>query len=121
MRTPVAAAAALCAGIASGLAAPAPARLPPDEIQKAFFTGQPFNAATPSGVAFKMTFLPNGKVTREPTGKAGVRGEGTWTLDKNGFCTTWKNSKPNCFVLIDAGDNKWSVMKGKGVVAVWSK
>ncbi|MBM3530496.1 MAG: hypothetical protein FJX62_20630 [Alphaproteobacteria bacterium] len=121
MRTVFAAAALLGADVATGFAAPAPARLPPDEIQKAFFTGQPFTAATPSGIAFKMVFLPSGRVTREPTGRTGVRGEGTWKLDKSGFCTTWKNSKPNCFVLVSTGDNKWSVMKGPGVVAVWSK
>jgi hypothetical protein len=121
MRTLVTASAVLCASIASGLPAPAPARLPPEEIQKTFFNGESFKASTPSGVAFKMTFQPNGKVTREPTGRAGVKGEGTWKLDKNGFCTTWKNSKPNCFVLVNTGNNQWSVMKGTGVVAVWSK
>jgi hypothetical protein len=102
-------------------AAPAPARLAPADIQKAFFTGEAFTAATPGGIAFKMVFMPSGKVSREPVGKAGVKGDGTWKLDKEGFCTTWKGSKPNCFVLVSTGDNKWSVMKGSAVVAVWSK
>jgi hypothetical protein len=108
-------------GDATGLAAPAPARLAPADIQKSFFTGEPFHAATPGGIAFKMVFMPNGKVTREPVGKAGVRGDGNWKLDKDGFCTTWKGSKPNCFVVVHTGDNKWSVMKGSAVIAVWSK
>ena len=102
------------------VAAPA-GKLAPNDIQKSFFNGETFTAATPKGIAFKMVFMPNGKVTREPVGKSGVRGDGTWKLDKSGFCTTWKGSKPNCFVLVSTGDNKWSVMKGSAVVAVWSK
>ena len=109
------------AGIAACAAAPAVARLPPADIQKTFFTGQPFTASTPSNIQFKMVFMPDGKMTREPVGKAGVKDNGTWKLDKAGFCTTWKNSKPNCFVLVSTGENKWSVMKGPAVVAVWSK
>jgi len=111
----------LLTGVMPSTAAPAPARLAPADIQKAFFTGEAFTAATPGGIAFKMVFMPNGKVTRDPVGKAGVKGDGTWKLDKEGFCTTWKGSKPNCFVLVSTGDNKWSVMKGSAVVAVWSK
>ena len=102
-------------------AAPAPARLAPADIQKTFFNGTTFTSATPSNIQFKMTFTDNGKVVREPVGKSGVKGEGTWKLDKEGFCTTWKNSKPNCFIVMATGDNKWSVMKGSAVVAVWSK
>jgi hypothetical protein len=121
MRTLVTAAVTLIAGVMPGIAAPAPARLAPPDIQKAFFTGEVFTAATPGGIAFKMVFMPNGKVSRDPVGKSGVKGDGTWKLDKDGFCTTWKGSKPNCFVLVSSGDNKWSVMKGPAVVAVWSK
>jgi hypothetical protein len=109
------------ASIAIAVAAPAPARLAPADIHKSFFNGEAFTAATPNGIAFKMVFMPNGKVTREPVGKAGVKGDGTWKLDKEGFCTTWKGSKPNCFVVVATGDNKWSVMKGPALVAVWSK
>jgi hypothetical protein len=102
-------------------AAPAPARLAPADIQKTFFNGQTFTSATPSNIQFRMTFTDDGKVVREPVGKSGVKGEGTWKLDKDGFCTTWKNSKPNCFVVVATGDNKWSVMRGPAVVGVWSK
>lgn len=108
-------------GATAAGAAPAPTRLAPADIQKTFFNGQTFTSATPSNIQFKMTFSDNGKVVREPVGKSGVKGEGTWTLDKDGFCTTWKNSKPNCFVVVATGDNKWSVMKGPAVVGVWSK
>ena len=95
--------------------------LAPNEIQAAFFTGQPFTASTPSNIKFKMTFTADGKVTREPVGKSGAKGEGTWKLDKAGFCTTWKGSKPGCFTITTNNDNKWSVMRGNTLVAVWTK
>ena len=63
-------------------AAPAAAKLPPADIQKTFFTGQPFTSATPQNIKYTMTFTADGKVTREPLGKAGVKGAGTWKLDK---------------------------------------
>ena len=95
--------------------------LAPSEIQATFFTGQPFTSATPSNVKFKMVFTADGKMTREPTASSGAKGEGTWKLTKEGFCTTWKGSKANCFRILTAGDNKWSVMKGTTVVATWTK
>ena len=70
---------------------------------------------------FKMVFTADGKMTREPSGQSGSKGEGTWKLSKEGFCTTWKGSKANCFRISAAGDNKWSVMKGTSVVATWTK
>ena len=72
-------------------------RLAPSDIETMFFTGQPFTAATPSNVKFKMVFSADGNMTREPLGKSGAKGEGTWKLAPDGFCTTWKGSKPNCF------------------------
>ena len=99
----------------------AASKLTPNQIQTEFFDGKPFTAATTSGTKFKLTFAPDGKVTREPQDKAGQKGEGTWKLSKDGFCTTWKGSKANCFRLMTTGDNKWSVMKGTTVVATWSK
>src|SRR5438105_498182 len=101
-------------------AALAAARVAPNEIQTIFFNGQPFTASTPQKTKFKMVFSAGGQVTREPVGKAGAKGEGTWKLSKDGFCTTWKGSKPNCYVLL-SGDNKWSVMKGTTVMAIWTK
>src|SRR5712691_7118632 len=112
------AAGALLAGIAAGHAA---TKLASSEIQTAFFNGQPFTASTPSGVKFKMVFNPDGKMTREPVAKAGVKGEGTWKLDKDGFCTTWKGQKANCFQVLASGANKWSIMKASTLMAVWSK
>jgi hypothetical protein len=96
-------------------------KLAPAEIQSAFFNGQAFTAATTSGTKFKLTFMPDGKVTREPQDKAGAKGEGTWKLSKDGFCTTWKGSKANCYTLVNVEKNKWSVVKGATTVAVWSK
>jgi hypothetical protein len=117
MRTLFAAGVAVIAVTAPALAA----GLEPNEIQSTFFTGQPFTSSTPTNVKFKMVFTADGKMTREPVGTAGAKGEGTWKLSKDGFCTTWKGSKPNCFRIITAGDNKWSVVKGTAAVATWTK
>jgi hypothetical protein len=103
----------------SALAAP-PAKLAPNDIQTTFFTGQPFTAQTPSNLKFKMTFTADGKMKRVPIGK-GSRGEGTWRLSKEGFCTNWKGSKDRCFTVVSAGDNKWSVLQGSTIMATWSK
>jgi hypothetical protein len=105
----------------AGVAPAAAAVLAPNEIQSTFFTGQPFTSATPSNVKFKMVFTADGKMTREPAAGVGARGEGTWKLTKEGFCTTWKGSKANCFRILTAGENKWSVVKGTTVVATWTK
>ena len=120
MRTTIAgiAAGALATAVVPGLAA---GRLAPNEIQATFFNGQPFTSSTPSNIKFKMVFTPDGKVLRQPVGNAGLKGEGTWKLDKDGFCTTWKGSKPNCFIVSATGENKWAVMKGPTTMAVWSK
>ena len=96
------------------------AKLSPTDIQSTFFNGQPFTAATPSNLKFKMTFTADGKMKRTPVG-AGSKGEGTWQLSKDGFCTTWGGSKPSCFTIVAAGDNKWSVLKGSTMLATWSK
>ena len=106
---------------AAGDAGPCRRQAEPDAIKTTFFNGQEFIAATPSGVKFKMVFTPDGKVTRTPAGNYGAKGEGTWKLSKEGFCTTWKGGKPNCYTLVAAGDNKWSVMQGPSMKATWSK
>ena len=97
------------------------ATLSPKEIQGEFFNGQPFTSSTPSNTKFTIVFKADGKVTRKPQGTTGVGGEGTWKLSKDGFCTTWKSSKENCYTLMTAGEKKWSVMKGKANVGTWSK
>ena len=96
-------------------------KLAPKEIQTEFFDGKPFTAATTTGNKFTMTFAADGKVIREPKDKAGAKGEGTWKLSKDGFCTTWKGSKANCYRIESAGDNKWLVKKGTTVAATWTK
>jgi hypothetical protein len=65
----------------------------PSDIQAAFFNGQPFTASTPGGTQFKMIFTPDRKMTREPLGKSGYKGSGTWKLDATGFCTSWARAK----------------------------
>jgi hypothetical protein len=102
-------------------AALAATKLLPKEIQTTFFDGKSFSAATTSGVKFKMTFTDDGKVTREPQDKAGQKGEGTWKLSKEGFCTQWKGSASTCCTVVNVDKNKWSVVKGAATVAVWSK
>jgi hypothetical protein len=117
MRTLLVAGAALIAAIAPAFSAV----LAPNEIQTTFFNGQPFTASA-ANVKYKMIFTADGKMTREPIGKGGSRNEGTWKLSNDGFCTTWKTSTTsNCYRLMTAGANKWSVMKGKAVVASWTK
>jgi hypothetical protein len=96
-------------------------KLTPKEIQTEFFDGKPFTAATTSGTKFKMTFSADGKVIREPQDKAGQKGEGTWKLSKDGFCTTWQSKASTCYTLVNVDKNKWSVVKGATTVAVWSK
>jgi hypothetical protein len=113
----IGAACALLAG--GGLAVAAP--LTPAEIQSTFFNGEPFTSSTPQNIKYTMVFTADGKMTRAPLGKAGVKGEGTWKLSKDGFCTTWKNSAANCFNLVASGDKKWSVMKGTAAIGTWSK
>ena len=103
------------------VAAFAAGKLTPNEIQATFFNGQPFTAATPQGIRYKMVFTADGKMTREPVGKSGAKSEGTWKLSKDGYCTTWKNDRQNCFAVLNAADNKWSIMKGTTAVATWTK
>lgn len=108
------------AGMLAG-AALAATKLTPKEIATEFFDGKPFTAATTSGTKFKLTFTADGKVTREPQDKAGQKGEGTWKLSKDGFCTQWKGAASNCYTIVNVDKNKWSVVKGAATVAVWSK
>ena len=114
---------AAAAIFSTSLAAAPAAKLSPEEVQSTFFNGQPFTAATNSNVKFKMTFSADGKMKREPAGGGGggAKGEGTWKLSKEGFCTTWKGAAANCFTVVGAGDNKWSVLKGSTILAIWSK
>jgi len=114
----------LAAGVLllSATAALAVTKLTPKEIQEAFFNGQPFTSSTPSNIKFTMVFTPDGKMTREPVSRAlGMKGEGTWKLSKDGFCTSWGKAKPTCFTLVNVEENKWSVVRGATTVATWSK
>jgi hypothetical protein len=76
------------------------AALAPKEIQATFSTRQPFTASTPKSVKYKMVFTADGKITREPDGRAGTKDEGTGKLSRDGFCTAWKGSKANCYTLV---------------------
>ena len=111
----------VCALLACTASALAANKLAPKDIQATFFTGQPFTAATPANVKFKMLFTPEGKAARDPMGKTGSKAEGTWKLSTDGFCTAWSGGKPNCYTLVPSGQNKWSVMNGMNLAAIWSK
>jgi hypothetical protein len=102
------------------LAAPA-GRLAPKEIETLFFNGKPFTASTPANVKFKMVFTPDNKMTREPVGKGGSKSEGTWKLSEDGFCSTWKGSKQNCYRVQASGSNRWAIVVSSQAVAYWSK
>src|SRR5260370_1066433 len=117
MRASLVASVAIFVAIAPAIAAV----LGPGEIQSTFFTGQPFTASATSG-KFKMVFTADGKMSREPVGKAGGKTEGTWKLSKDGYCSTWKGSTAaNCYRVESAGENKWLVKKGSSSVATWTK
>jgi hypothetical protein len=60
-------------------------------------------------------------MTREPLSKTGAKSEGTWKLSLDGFCTTWKGSKENCFRVQATGDKKWSIIAGTTAAAYWTK
>jgi hypothetical protein len=102
----------------SACAAFAAEPMAPNDIQATFFNGKPFTASTTSGTQFKMIFTPDGKMTREPRGKSGKKNSGTWKLDTQGFCTTWKRAETNCYTIVPSGKNKWSVQKGSTALAV---
>ena len=95
------------------------------DIKTTFFNGQPFTATSPSGTKFKMTFTPDGKMTREPLEQTGSKSAGTWKLNAKGFCTAWGHVAPTCFTVLPSGDNKWTVQRTATTiattVAVWSK
>jgi hypothetical protein len=109
----------------AGSSAIAAEPMAPSDIQATFFTGQAFTASTPSGTQYKMFFTPDGKMTREPLGRSGYKGDGPWKLNANGFCTSWKREKAVCFTIVPSGENKWLVQKSGATiattVAVWSK
>jgi hypothetical protein len=97
-------------------------KLAPKDIQATFFTGEPFTASSPSdSVKYKMVFTPDGKTTREPVGKGGSKGQGSWKLSKEGFCSTWSPGKETCYTVVEAGKGSWSIMNGTSRRASWSK
>jgi hypothetical protein len=101
------------------------APMAPNDIKAAFFNGQPFTAATPSGTKFTMTFTPDGKTTRQALAPPNTKNVGTWKLSSTGFCTSWERKKQNCFTVVPISDNKWSIQQIATTIAVtaavWSK
>jgi hypothetical protein len=97
----------------------------PSDIQATFFNGQPFTATALTGTKFKMTFTPDGKMTREALQQSGKKNTGTWKLNGKGFCSSWEHARSNCFTVVPIGENKWSVQKIATTIsvsiAVWAK
>ena len=97
----------------------------PNHIKATFFNGRPFNAASPSGTKFTMTFTPDGKMTRQPFAQSGKTNVGIWKLNAKGFCTSWEHAGSNRFSIVPSGENKWLVQKAgttiTTTIAVWSK
>ena len=97
----------------------------PNDIKATFFNGQPFNAASPSGTKFTMTFTPDGKMRRQPLAQFGKTTVGIWRLNAKGFCTSWEHAGSNFFSIVQSGENKWLVQKAgttiATTIAVWSK
>ena len=97
----------------------------PNDIKATFFNGQPFNAVSPSGTKFTMTFTPDGKMTRQALAQSGKTNVGIWKLNAKGFCTSWERAGSNCFTIVPSGENKWLVQKAATTItttiAVWSK
>jgi hypothetical protein len=127
----VVASAALLVSTSVLIAAPL-GRLAPKDIQTTFFNGKPFTASTTSNVKYKMVFMPEGTMTREALGKSAKGGkggkdgkdaktEGAWRLSADGFCSTWKGSKENCYRVHESGQNKWAIIVATQAVAYWSK
>jgi len=81
----------------------------PSDIQAIFFKGQPFTASTTSGIQFKITFTPDGQMTRQPRGKSGKRARALGNLTAQGFAG----------LVVSSGKNKCSIQKGFTTIAVW--
>ncbi|HLQ90962.1 MAG TPA: hypothetical protein VK148_13090 [Xanthobacteraceae bacterium] len=120
--------------ISTGMLLAAPVgRIAPKDIETLFFNGKPFTASTTSNVKYRMVFSADGTMTREPMAKSGSKSkskssaspgpktEGTWKLSADGFCSTWKDSKENCYRVHENGANKWAVVVSTQAVAYWSK
>jgi hypothetical protein len=90
----------------------------PSDIQATFFNGQPFAATALTGAKFKMTFTPDGKMTREPLAQPGKKNTGTWKPNAKGFCSSWEHARSNCFTVVPIGENKWSVQKIATTISV---
>jgi hypothetical protein len=82
-------------------------------MKATFFTGQPFTAASPSGAKFKMTFTPDGKMTREPLEQSGKVSAGTWKLSAKGFCTAWGHARLVVSQLFLAGKTNGQFKKSQ--------
>ena len=97
----------------------------PADIPAAFLNGQPFVAAALAGNKFKMTFTPDGKITREPLGQSGKPISGTLEAQCQGFLHELGTRTVQLFHSVPIGQNRWSVQKVATTISVsvatWSK
>jgi hypothetical protein len=119
--TPAPAAAPAAPTRTASLPPPKVGKMTGDQVKQHFFNGEQFWSSTPQGVKYRMMFSSDGKMSREPLGKAGAKASGQWQVQKDGFCTQWGNASPNCYGLIYGNDGRYNIMKGTTVVGYWSK
>src|SRR5262245_34506597 len=79
--------------------------------------GNTLSGTTAAGKVVNLYFLPGGRASYEEAG--GVRGHGTWQIDKDGdVCVAWENSPENpggCYrVTVDGSKVAWESKDGKG-------
>ena len=67
-----------------------------------------------------MTFTPDGKMKRAPIG-SGRQGRRHLEAVEGRLLHHLEGRQANCFTVVSAGDNKWSVLKGSTIMATWSK
>lgn len=102
-----------------------PDKMTGEEIKAAWFDGKPFNATSPDGVGFVMTFTPDGKASRKPLErKKGITGAtGFWRVIAEGYCSRWSGqNREKCFNVRPAPEaGSVHVRFGTQMMATWSR
>jgi hypothetical protein len=108
---------------------PAPTALPEkltgDRIKEAWFDGKPFNAVSPDGAGFVMTFHPDGKANRRPAEKKKglTSASGFWRAIAEGYCSRWSGqNREKCFNVRPNPEGDGVVVRfGTQLVANWKR
>lgn len=104
---------------------PLPEKMTGEQIKAAWFDGKPFNATSPDGIGFVMTFTPDGKASRKPLErKKGItNATGFWRVIAEGYCSRWSGqSREKCFNVRPAPEaGSVHVRFGTQMMATWSR